>query len=965
MPWGVLLNLSKVVEATSPTPPQTTDMSTNQGLALFQEGEKLLKEGDFEQALDAYEQALASFQSSLDRQMEGETLVQLGWIYANSGQYQKALAYLEQALTIFQTISNREDQSGTLTFIGIVHSMYNRYEEALRVFEQALNISGETNNTEVEGVTLNQIGETYRRLGHFTQALEYYQQALTYAYELEDHFSEGRNRANIGSVYVELGQYTEAFQAYQEALLILGQVGDYEGETSIYNNLGTTYMRLGENRKALENFQKAREISKSINDRRNEATALTGIGLVYDDRCQENFGYCLKALTTYQQALEIQEKIDDRGGQANTLHNIGGGYDRLGWEAHVPVYHHQALQFYQKSLEKTEAIGEPAEQARTFNNIGEVYIHLSVYENKEEYLEKAMATLREALTIYETIGDRARAWITVSNMGWALELQGKFREALRTNKQAIESLEKIIISLGGIEEFKVSLGAQAAATYQRTILLLMQMGQPEQAFEFSERARARVLLDQLGNMRLRARDKADESLIQQERTLRLELAELDRRLREQLAKPEKQQDNELIQLLKKQREQKHHDYEELLLKLKLSNPEYVSLVRVEPLNLKDVQAFQNQLSQKISVLSYFVTPYKTLAFIITRDTFEAVELPVGENELRTTIAKAHKPGKSNESPSEAFEDLYTWLITPLKPHLTAPVIGIIPHSVLHYLPFAALTDRQRYFGEEYTLFSLPSVSVLQFLQKKKKPADGDEFPSWEGVGVGTVLAMAHSQPEGYLPLYYAEQEVHTITRLHKAHTLTGKQATESAFKDLASDFSIVHLAAHGELDTNSPLFSRILLAPDEQNDGALNVHEVYELNLPQTDLVVLSACETKLGKRSRGDDIIGLTRAFIYAGTPSVVASLWKVDDQTTSDFMTAFYKQLKRGKSKAEALQIAQMKTRRKYPHPYYWAAFVLTGDPGTTTERMPWLFIILIVLIVGVILIMVLLKLKSHFFG
>ena len=133
---------------------------------------------------------------------------------------------------------------------------------------------------------------------------------------------------------------------------------------------------------------------------------------------------------------------------------------------------------------------------------------------------------------------------------------------------------------------------------------------------------------------------------------------------------------------------------------------------------------------------------------------------------------------------------------------------------------------------------------------------------------------------------------------------------------------------------------------DAANDGALEVHEVYTLDLKQTDLVVLSACDTQLGEQSRGDDIIGLNRAFLYAGAASILASLWAVDDRAACDFMTAFYLHLKQGRSKVEALRRAQQITRAKYPHPYYWAAFVLTGDPGSTDPSLFWLDIMAIVL-------------------
>ena len=177
-------------------------------------------------------------------------------------------------------------------------------------------------------------------------------------------------------------------------------------------------------------------------------------------------------------------------------------------------------------------------------------------------------------------------------------------------------------------------------------------------------------------------------------------------------------------------------------------------------------------------------------------------------------------------------------------------------------------------------------------------------------------------------------EAASIAQLYGTQPLLGSAATKTALRAQAPSAPMLHLATHAELNERSPLFSRLLLAPDGQDDGSLTVQDVFELNLASADLVVLSACETQLGAQSRGDDLVGLTRAFIYAGTPSFIASLWSVDDQATAVLMTAFYRHLRGGASKAEALQRAQAETRAQYPHPYYWAAFVLTGDPGTPSR-------------------------------
>jgi CHAT domain-containing protein len=257
------------------------------------------------------------------------------------------------------------------------------------------------------------------------------------------------------------------------------------------------------------------------------------------------------------------------------------------------------------------------------------------------------------------------------------------------------------------------------------------------------------------------------------------------------------------------------------------------------------------------------------------------------------------------------------IITPLRPYLKTRQIGIIPHNVFHYLPFAALTDGQRYFGDDHLLFYLPSASVLPFIKEKRKP-----IPK-------SLLALSQGQAEGLPLLQYADRTAEDVARLYNTMALTNSAATETAFRARTNSSDIIFIAAHGKLNTLNPLFSQIVLAPDKSNDGVLEVHEVYGLDLKSVSLVVLSACQTQLGEHSQGDDIIGLNRAFIYAGTPTVVASLWSVQDKQTGELMVSFFKHLKEGMSKAEALQAAQREMRANYPHPYYWAAFVLTGEP------------------------------------
>jgi CHAT domain-containing protein len=338
--------------------------------------------------------------------------------------------------------------------------------------------------------------------------------------------------------------------------------------------------------------------------------------------------------------------------------------------------------------------------------------------------------------------------------------------------------------------------------------------------------------------------------------------------------------------------------------------------------LADIQSL---VDPNTTLVEYFVTEDRLLVFIITHDTFETIAVDVSQDDLTQTITAFRDFASLDDPYPASLKQLYTWLIAPLKDKLKTPVTGVIPHGTLHYLPFAALTHGERYLGDEYSLFTLPSASALRFIQEKRKPP------------TNTILALGNptiNEP-GFAPLKFAQQEVETIANLFGEQPLVSDFATESALRSQAGNVGIVHLAAHGQYNASNPLFSVIYLADDQEQDGRLEVNEIYGLDLTKsTDLVVLSACETQVGAVSAGDEVIGMTRAFLYAGTPTVIASLWKVDDQATTLLMEQFYKHLREGMGKAQALQAAQRELRAEYPHPYYWAAFVLTGDPGSVVQ-------------------------------
>jgi CHAT domain-containing protein len=276
------------------------------------------------------------------------------------------------------------------------------------------------------------------------------------------------------------------------------------------------------------------------------------------------------------------------------------------------------------------------------------------------------------------------------------------------------------------------------------------------------------------------------------------------------------------------------------------------------------------------------------------------------------------PGSCNESATA--EEVYDQLIAPLLGGIEQHKLILVPHGVLHYVPFAALRNREsgRVLIEDFTLTYAPSASALRFLNAKESPVDGG------------VLILG--DPETSMPeLPGAAREATAIAGLFKIKPHLGAAATEGLLDDVHG-IDLVHLAAHGIYDPGNPLFSRIALAPDDKHDGGLTVDEILSsLDLSGVNLVVLSACQSAVGARSGGDEVVGLTRALLYAGTPGVISTLWNIDDAASAGLMEEFYKRLARGESVAESLRGAQLKVKEsdRYADPKYWAAFTLTGNP------------------------------------
>jgi CHAT domain-containing protein len=635
-------------------------------------------------------------------------------------------------------------------------------------------------------------------------------------------------------------------------------------------------------------------IKTKIKDRIGEATTLNRIGDLY---FQNNLFD--EALRYYLRTLPIRIEVKDRQGEGVTLNNIGLIYSRTGLSD-------EAFDYYQQALSVRREINDRKSEAVTLSNIGLAYNRIGQLEKALEYYEKALFIQRE-------VKNRQGEATELHLIGRVYSVQNKPLIAIQYIILSQEILEERLI-LTKSDEVKSGTLSQNRYFYNYAILTALEASRADLAFLFSESSRTRLFLDQLGNARPNSRNNSSlakrlrelEGLYNAKvRVLGME-TETDQTRRDQLSK-------EIDTLA--------NDYKTALAELQRTDPEYASRISAKSLDLAGVQKL---LEPNVTLVSFHVLSDKVVAFVIGHDRFKAVTLPIKESELRKQIDDARADQKSPVP--EMYSSLYDQLIRPLKAELTTPLVGIVAHGVLHDLPFAALHDREQnqWFGEQKQLFSLPSASSYQFIQAKRKTP---VHPNVLALGIEVF------NQENLAALTNAETEAKdVIASPYFAgggnKQLLGIEATKAALLENASSVNVLHLTVHAKVDRSVPRFSRLYLAGQD----SLSVADVYDLDLKNASLVVLSACETGVGQVSASEDITSLNRAFIYAGSPSVLASLITVRDDSTSLLMSAFYQGLAKGLTKAGALQAAQSEVRnlQGFENPYFWAYFTLTGDPG-----------------------------------
>lgn len=806
------------------------------------------------------------------------------------GQPRAAIDTLGQVITLARKLKQPQVEAYALLGIGQNYNILGQLQAALKSYNQALAIFQTVKDPSGEASVLNNLSSVYLSLGQSQQALSILKKSLVLRRQVKDRAGEATTLNNIGTVYKKFGQFQQALAAYNQALPLYRAVKDRPREATALNNIGETYIAIGQPQQALKFLQQALAIRRTTGDRTQDGIILSNIGVVYRE-----LGQPQQAISYFRQALQIQQKMENRLGAATSLNNLGAISNEIGQSQSALEYYNSALKIYKQ-------VGDIGGEANITNNVGVIYASMGK-------LQQALTNYKSALPLWRTVGDKVGEADTLSNLGTA------YRD-LKQPPEAIAHLEQsVAITLqlrSGLERVnrRQFLDSNSGRAIALTDLLINQK-QPERAYQWVNLTTTADLADYSRLINAKVANPQAQQAIEEWNQANRQLDEL----RSQLQQKFSPQLSAQINQLQAQTNQKAEDFASQF-------PEVAELFETKPADIATLQA--NILPGTVVIQPVLLTgitsvPNTIALFVLTKDklTVKQQKLAPQVFDRLVTQYRTQLTTASSRKYQTTSRSLYDILIRPIESQIPADTkqLSIIATGKLRYIPFETLIDRQtgKYLIEKYPINNLTRLS-----QRSDRP-NLDKNAS--------ILAIGNPSPNDHRNLAGAEEEVKDIAAiLPGSKAAIGKQASLRNFEILAPRFSILHLATHGcfnpqgcpdlKLEANTLLFS----------DRSFNIADAALLGLKNTDLVVLSACQTAVQTSSNGEEFAGIAYLFERAGAKSAIASLWLAKDEETKELMIEFYQNLKQGRTKGEALRQAKLSLIDK--HPLYWSPFILIGD-------------------------------------
>jgi len=963
---------------------QRAHAGTPDALEQLRSAEQVYRQQGPEAALPVFEQLRNTYQLAGDTGSEGTAIRFIGEIHWRLGEFEKADEYLQLSLTMKRETGDQLQEGKILNVLGLLRWDQGDYAAAKEYFRQGAAIAQDLGDNKLAGAILNNLSLVNDEQGDYRLSLDQYQQVLELYKGIDFPRGEGDTLGNIGGVYLLLGRYAEALSYYEKALTISGQLQSVPSMSQDHGNIALAQLDLGQTALALQHFDEAIRLASEAGMRqdvaywqRGKATAMTRSGK-YD-----------LALENYRLALAAYAEIDAPAEALETLHDMGHLQLLLGDSASAEKYFTDAmnqaqaiglsrgitinllalgdLQARQQAWEKAGSfylqVTDRSRESGELTWLSEGLLRLGGVHQQQGRFDLAADEASQALSIAQKIEAQPLIVSALYSLAETERLDGNPDSASKAFEQAKNAAEGLLdpellwrihygtaLVLDDLGDQQAAIGELLEAVrliegvrdrleqqrfragyiqdkyqvYVDLVRLQLETGQAGAAFSTAERLRSRSFLALLENEtgKERVDDKTSIVFALRERIRHLRAALADEQT---LDEPEQRQaamDVYSDELLAAEKEY------ELILEKRQSDISPLTSTADSLTRVPSYADVREHLRSNEALIEYVVGHDNIMIFVLTRESLLTDTIPMGQRELESRIELLRDMIQHPENdrwikPAQKLADA---LIRPIEKNGLPDDIThlyLVPHGSLNYLPFALLPDDdsgQKLVIENYTLAYLPTAAVLL--------RNAHQIPAME-----SLLAVAPARTQ----LQYAPAEARSVNEVFKpdSNLLLGKTATETAFRQQAGNYSILHLATHGYFNKLNPLLSGLELEQDASNDGELELYEIIDLQL-NAELVTLSACQTALGsghfsETPAGDDFVGLTRAFIYAGSQSVLATLWKVDDRSTMGLMQAFYTRLKQHDSdKSVALALAQreMRANQAYRHPYYWAPFILVGN-------------------------------------
>jgi CHAT domain-containing protein/Tfp pilus assembly protein PilF len=805
---------------------------------------------------------------------------------------------------------------------------------------------------------LNTLANIRLSQGHVEEAESHFARALQIAKrESSQKRLAGMITNNLGSLAISRGDMEGAAIHFSKALEIWNELTPGSLEVALaLSNLGNTFLNRGSPELAQDYYQRSLEIRRKI-----APESLDTAGALNNLSVASGFLGNEKLAEQYQmEALQIQERLAPRSlNTAGSLLNVGGHAFSKRDLKKAESYYQRALDIYLKDYPYSLA---------TANALAE----FGILRKTQGANEEAQARFERSLELVEKISPDSEYSARIQfELAQSLALTNPTRAA-ELFENAVSNLDRLIADRAYLQAFGESYGREHALVYKRYMDLLLNQGLAPKAFQVLERYRARKFLSLLEERDLTSLQALPDEIRLKQRDIARRHESLQRRLA--ALRPEK--DAASIEEILKEIREVEFQRAELVREIGRLSPQSA---RMSPGRALDLEAARRELPPGTLLLSYSLAHPNSYLFVLSPDgPLHVHRLDLEANALGEEIRQlldllqAHDGTTAGRIRSRAMlakgKRLYDLLLKPAEPQIeSARRLLIVPDGSLHALPWGVLIKKsvdtgsegeRPYLAESKSIhLALSATIYAQITEARpqtKQAGDlalfGDPVMRFDRVHPDPMIEVVVRKGFDLSPLPGSRSEVQRIAALFagSAQTFLGERATEENAKALPRNSRIVHFAAHATLDNSSPLDSAVVLTspnlPDEaQENGLLHAWEIFEQVRLDADLVVLSACESGLGKEMGGEGLIGLTRAFQYAGARSVMASLWKISDRTTAEFMVRFYRHLKEGLSKDEALRATQMEFIRgpiqvtndkgervefDASAPYYWAAFQVYGD-------------------------------------